>query len=195
MHGERFIAGLMIAGSIYATAHGAHAATVTLPTTPTTLYLEGEIQNPIWVTFGLDAQIALQPTADPYDQISSYILNIKLATASDETVVQFAEIEGAAVENGVYGAEGPPRLLFSDSLRTLQIDPDPRFFNAILLSATLSATLPNGLFFRVEDSENAPEISGTPLPAAAPLFATGIGGFGFLAWRKLRKTKSRTHSS
>jgi hypothetical protein len=27
----------------------------------------------------------------------------------------------------------------------------------------------------------------TPLPAALPLFATGIGGLGLLGWRKMRK--------
>jgi hypothetical protein len=30
----------------------------------------------------------------------------------------------------------------------------------------------------------------TPLPAALPLFATGIGGLGFLGWRRKRKAQS-----
>jgi Bacterial regulatory proteins, luxR family len=31
------------------------------------------------------------------------------------------------------------------------------------------------------------EIGQTPLPAALPLFATGIGGLGLLGWRRKRK--------
>jgi len=31
--------------------------------------------------------------------------------------------------------------------------------------------------------------SETPLPAALPLFATGIGGLGLLGWRRKRKTQ------
>jgi hypothetical protein len=31
---------------------------------------------------------------------------------------------------------------------------------------------------------------GTPLPAALPLFATGIGGLGLLGWRRKRKAQA-----
>jgi hypothetical protein len=31
------------------------------------------------------------------------------------------------------------------------------------------------------------EVGATPLPAALPLFATGIGGLGLLGWRRKRK--------
>jgi hypothetical protein len=31
---------------------------------------------------------------------------------------------------------------------------------------------------------------GTPLPAALPLFATGIGGLGLLGWRRRRKAQA-----
>jgi hypothetical protein len=33
----------------------------------------------------------------------------------------------------------------------------------------------------------SPEVSGTPLPAALPLFATGLGGLGLFGWRRKRK--------
>ena len=31
----------------------------------------------------------------------------------------------------------------------------------------------------------------TPLPAALPLFATGLGGLGLLGWRRKRKAETR----
>jgi hypothetical protein len=31
----------------------------------------------------------------------------------------------------------------------------------------------------------------TPLPAALPLFATGLGGLGLLGWRRKRKARAR----
>jgi hypothetical protein len=35
-----------------------------------------------------------------------------------------------------------------------------------------------------------PETGATPLPAALPLFATGIGGLGLLGWRRKRKAQA-----
>jgi len=32
---------------------------------------------------------------------------------------------------------------------------------------------------------------GTPLPAALPLFATGIGALGLIGWRRKRKAQAR----
>jgi hypothetical protein len=37
---------------------------------------------------------------------------------------------------------------------------------------------------------NTADITNTPLPAALPLFATGIGGLGFLGWRRKRKAQA-----
>ena len=42
--------------------------------------------------------------------------------------------------------------------------------------------------------ENSPGLDGTarevPLPAALPLFATGLGGLGLLGWRRKRKAQA-----
>ena len=35
-----------------------------------------------------------------------------------------------------------------------------------------------------------PTVSTTPLPAALPLFATGLGGLGFLSWRRKKKAQA-----
>jgi hypothetical protein len=34
------------------------------------------------------------------------------------------------------------------------------------------------------------EVGATPLPAALPLFATGLGGLGLLGWRRKRKAQA-----
>ena len=36
------------------------------------------------------------------------------------------------------------------------------------------------------------KISATPLPAALPLFAGGLGGLGLLGWRRKRKAQAVT---
>jgi hypothetical protein len=53
--------------------------------------------------------------------------------------------------------------------------PDSKGFEA------LSAPVPPGI-----------QVDGfvTPLPAALPLFATGVGGLGLLGWRRKRKAQS-----
>jgi hypothetical protein len=52
--------------------------------------------------------------------------------------------------------------------------------------------------FSVGGSDTFDSVSGTispaatPLPAALPLFATGIGGLGLLGWRRKRKAQAVT---
>jgi hypothetical protein len=38
------------------------------------------------------------------------------------------------------------------------------------------------------------QVAATPLPAALPLFATGLGALGLLGWRKKRRTAAVAHS-
>jgi hypothetical protein len=190
MRGEQFVARIILAGSMCVFAGSSHAATVTLPAKPATFYLTGEIPNPFWMTFGLEAQIQLLPSGGPDDPPSSYFLNVGLSNGSETTTVQFAKIAGADVDNGLYGSGGAPRLLFSDSARTLRIDPHANFFNALLLDAALYATLPDGIGFERDISVTTTRLpSETPLPATAVLFGTGIGGIGFVIWRRSRKAK------
>ena len=40
------------------------------------------------------------------------------------------------------------------------------------------------------DNFAAIEPTATPIPAAFPLFATGLGGLGLLGWRRNRKTQA-----
>lgn len=51
--------------------------------------------------------------------------------------------------------------------------------------------LPNANDFTFDFSPGLiPPASGTPLPAALPLFATGLGGLGLLGWRRKRKAQA-----
>ena len=51
-------------------------------------------------------------------------------------------------------------------------------------SSTLSITLPDGLSI-----VPGPGVSVIPLPAALPLFGTGLGALGLLGWRRKRRTQ------
>ena len=51
---------------------------------------------------------------------------------------------------------------------------------------TISAVFPN-VFVAGYVSETRDFVSETPLPAALPLFATGLGALGLLGWRRKRK--------
>jgi hypothetical protein len=85
-------------------------------------------------------------------------------------------------------------------LQSLGIAASGTITETVLLSGSLLASAPvfysasytqnggpgaqiNGSF---NDSTTAP-IGGTPLPAALPLFASGLGALGLLRWRKKRK--------
>ena len=187
---------LICFGGLCASVDAGRAATVTLPAAATTLYLQGNIPSPLWVTFALDADIALEPSSGSDGPLSHYVLNITVSNAAGEAALQYAKIEGATVDNGYY-PDGPPELLFSDTMRTLSVARSSILFNATLLSSTLTATLPDGLsFVPVEPAAlyafvAIEELTETPLPAAAPLFATGMGAIGLLAWRR-RRTRGNT---
>jgi hypothetical protein len=70
----------------------------------------------------------------------------------------------------------------SGSVATLLILPDAISFDGIILDGSTP-------FFAVTDIDI--EFSAaTPLPAALPLFATGLGALGLLGWRKKRRKQS-----
>jgi len=64
------------------------------------------------------------------------------------------------------------------------VSTDP--FNTITLSVP-NITTPDQTSYVVADVITASSISATPLPAALPLFATGLGALGLLARRRKRK--------
>ncbi len=59
-------------------------------------------------------------------------------------------------------------------------------FSVPLASATSAEVNQSGLRL-ITAATITSDVSATPLPAALPLFASGIGGLGLLSWRKRRK--------
>ena len=68
---------------------------------------------------------------------------------------------------------------------------DPYFFIDPSLDPTFTGGPPAYTFIFSADIGNFPPGSGppseTPLPAALPLFTTGLGALGLLGWRRKRK--------
>jgi len=57
-------------------------------------------------------------------------------------------------------------------------------------SAELTTNIPNGISLGSAFSTQTGTAVVTPLPAALPLFATGLGALGLLGWRRKRKATS-----
>jgi hypothetical protein len=56
-----------------------------------------------------------------------------------------------------------------------------------------TASIPNSVTFSfgtTEGANNVPGVSTVPVPAALPLFATGLGALGLLGWRRKRKARA-----
>ena len=65
----------------------------------------------------------------------------------------------------------------ADFARTLNIEFHNDGFNTISLYSQIVITLPDGVAI-------------TPLPAALPLFVTGLGALGLFGWRRKRKAQA-----
>ena len=57
----------------------------------------------------------------------------------------------------------------------------------LLLDANQSGGPGNSVAWSATELSNPPPLGGTPLPAALPLFASGLGALGMLGWRRKRK--------
>jgi hypothetical protein len=120
---------------------------------------------------------------------------------SNVVVAQFTNGPGSFQLSGPNPA-GPGNfsLIFGNStafldlnLRTSGVDPstglpvwsDAPFFGLVFASQLFTPGIAGGGVF--VNGELIQEVAATPLPAALPLFATGLGALGLFRWRRQRK--------
>jgi hypothetical protein len=100
---------------------------------------------------------------------------------------------GAATLIGPTGlsGEGVDGLVYENGILYAGYSPDNNFDTSIY---TINPATGTATFVTTEDPAAglvyglAPYPADTPLPAAFPLFATGLGGLGLLGWRRKRKS-------
>ena len=76
----------------------------------------------------------------------------------------------------------------SDASRFLMIDTSVLIHGPV--DFELTANLPDGLQVLVISDPIPQGLAQTPLPAALPLFASGLGALGLLGWRRKRKAQA-----
>jgi hypothetical protein len=98
---------------------------------------------------------------------------------------------------GVYHTLGPTNLVSNDfsqidfATDTVTASSHPNFSaGSILFGIGVSSTTAGGQIITADYDNLDITINQTPLPAALPLFATGIGGLGLLGWRRKRKAQA-----
>jgi hypothetical protein len=98
-------------------------------------------------------------------------------------------VSGVGFFDFIFDTAGPASQL------TLGVSASPSLIVATALlvfgNETNEQNFTNTNYFRDGATGSiVPEVSSTPLPAALPLFATGLGALGFLAKRRKRKNAS-----
>src|SRR5215831_5405955 len=183
---------------IFAPSFPANASTFSLPLSGE-VEIVGNIPSPVSISVSL----AVNPLSASY-----WVINTSIEQSGDVNG-PFAQPQGCVGSGcgtlaGFFvcggrigcGIDPPPgtvvsrgdplTLSISDASRFLLIDTSARDDSPIGLELTIF--LPEGLDLVVID-DPLPEgvAAATPLPAAFPLFATGVGALGLFGWRRKRK--------
>jgi hypothetical protein len=102
------------------------------------------------------------------------VSGLSLTATSSGLFFDFSGVSGA-----FFGFPTDPYLCFEDATGACSLHP-----------STISMNLPGGIGpFLVSYSGNVEIASAVPIPAALPLFASGLVGLGLLGWRRKRRAR------
>ena len=172
---------------------GANPSTYVLPPNSSggfTFYIGGPIPVPINIGVNPNVQNVLPPGIidGGVSAVWNYGLNVWVTGPGFEQYPYYSHsFFFTGMTNNTSGF--PPTFLdfsanagffhveVADFARTLNIEFHNDGFNTISLYSQIVITLPDGVAI-------------TPLPAALPLFVTGLGALGLFGWRRKRKAQA-----
>lgn len=118
------------------------------------------------------------------------IIRMQLTTIATNVSVQFNDESGALIGPSMSASYISPGLYFTGNLGGLDILANG--VHIFFTAPTASVNVDIGIFFGVNSLGSVAitdaETSTVPVPAALPLFGTGLAAMGFLGWRRKRKT-------
>jgi hypothetical protein len=113
---------------------------------------------------------------------SSQVFN--LANFNPNDVNSFSSFSLLADISASPFSDGSEAVTFDDPITLTLLDSNGDVIPNLFVESQ------NGFFFDVTDGAATLGTSATPVPAALPLFATGLGGLGLLGWRRKRKARA-----
>jgi hypothetical protein len=124
-----------------------------------------------------------------------------LSQTFSDTPGQMLQISGWVLDAGNSGAAANVNFIF-DGITEVAINmgtnpPAPDVWTQYTFDVMATGTDTFTLAFNdpasfdgLDNFSVTPEVASTPLPAALPLFATGLGALGFLGWRRKRRAEA-----
>jgi hypothetical protein len=111
-----------------------------------------------------------------------------VAGVTDSSIFSFTGLSGVlAVTSNTSGSPAGTFSAGNSSLIKPWISPSGGSTSFLGLGPSGDAGCTNCYFGQVATLDVPSVVSGTPLPAALPLFASGLGALGMLGWRRKRK--------
>jgi hypothetical protein len=126
-------------------------------------------------------ELVNQGTSDFNNNNATQIFNITGFNPND--LNSFAAFSLFADISASPFSDGTENTTFDDPITLTLFDPNGNIIPNLFVESQ------NGFFFDVTDGA-ATLTSATPVPAALPLFATGLGGLGLLGWRRKQKAQA-----